>query len=196
MSGASPISAARGKLIVISAPSGSGKTTIAREMLSRNSSLRFSVSATTRGMRRGEVDGEDYFFLTPEEFRRRVGQGEFVEWEEIYGDLYGTLQSEVDAALRGGKHLLFDVDVKGALSIKRAYPEACLIFIRPPSLQVLEQRLRSRLTEDAEALGRRLERVPMELDQAPLFDHQVVNDVLTKAIEEVHEIVQLHLRTP
>ncbi|MCC6395694.1 MAG: guanylate kinase [Bacteroidetes bacterium] len=196
MSGATPISAARGKLIVISAPSGSGKTTIAREMLSRNSSLRFSVSATTRGMRRGEVDGEDYFFLTPEEFRRRVSRGEFVEWEEIYGDLYGTLQSEVDAALRGGKHLLFDVDVKGALSIKRAYPEACLIFIRPPSLQVLEQRLRSRLTEDAEALGRRLERVPMELDQAPLFDYQVVNDVLTKAIEEVHEIVQLHLRTP
>jgi guanylate kinase len=147
-------------------------------------------------MRRGEVDGEDYFFLTPEEFRRRVSQGEFVEWEEIYGDLYGTLQSEVDAALSGGKHLLFDVDVKGALSIKRAYPEACLIFIRPPSLQVLEQRLRLRLTEDAEALGRRLERVPMELDQAPLFDHQVVNDVLTRAVEQVHEIVQLHLRTP
>jgi guanylate kinase len=147
-------------------------------------------------MRRGEVDGEDYFFLAAEEFRRRVGLGEFVEWEEIYGDLYGTLQSEVDAALRGGKHLLFDVDVKGGLSIKRAYPEACLIFIRPPSLQVLEQRLRLRLTEDAEALGRRLERVPMELEQAPLFDHQVVNDVLTRAIEEVHEIVQQHLRTP
>jgi len=196
MTGASPTSAGRGKLIVISAPSGSGKTTIAREILRRNSSLRFSVSATTRGMRRGEVEGEDYFFLAPEEFRRRVGLGEFVEWEEIYGDLYGTLQSEVDAALRGGKHLLFDVDVKGALSIKRAYPEACLIFIRPPSLQVLEQRLRLRLTEDAEALGRRLERVPMELDQAPLFDHQVVNDVLTRAIEEVHEIVQQHLRTP
>lgn len=184
----------RGKLVVVAAPSGSGKTTIARELLRRNPSLRFSVSATTRPMRRGEVDGEDYFFLTPEEFRDRVSLGHFVEWEEIYGNLYGTLQSEVDAALRQGKHLLFDVDVKGALSIKRAYPKACLIFIRPPSMEVLEQRLRARLTEDAEALGRRLERVPMELAQAPLFDFQVVNDVLTKAIEEVQSIVHSHLQ--
>ncbi len=196
MTGESSTSSGNGKLIVLSAPSGSGKTTIAREVLKRNSSLRFSVSATTRPMRRGEVNGEDYFFLEPEEFRRRVDLGEFVEWEEIYGNLYGTLQSEVDAAVRQGKNLLFDVDVKGALSVKRTYPEACLIFVRPPSVAVLEQRLRARLTEDTEALGRRLERVPMELDQAPLFDWQVVNDVLTKAIDEVQKIVEQHLQSP
>lgn len=185
-----------GKLIVIAAPSGAGKTTLAREILRRNPSLRFSVSATTRPIRREEADGKDYFFLTPDEFRRRVAHGDFVEWEEIYGNLYGTLHSEVDASLRKGKHLLFDVDVKGALSIKGTYPEACLIFIRPPSREVLEQRLRDRLTENAEALGRRLERVPMELEQAPLFDWQVVNDELTKAIDEVQQIVQRHLQTP
>jgi len=186
----------RGKLIVIAAPSGAGKTTLAREILQRNPSLRFSVSATTRPIRRGEVDGKDYYFLSPDEFRRRVALGDFVEWEEIYGNLYGTLHSEVDAALKTGKHLLFDVDVKGALSIKGRYPEACLIFIRPPSREVLEQRLRARLTENAEALGRRLERVPMELEQASLFDWQVVNDVLETAIDEVQRIVQHHVQTP
>jgi len=196
MTGAAVQSSGRGKLIVVAAPSGSGKTTIARSILKRNSLLRFSVSATTRPKRRGETDGVDYFFLKPEEFRHHVDAGHFVEWEEIYGNLYGTLKSEVDAALRQGKHLLFDVDVKGALSIKRAYPEACLIFIRPPSVLVLEERLRARLTEDAEALHRRLERVPMELAQASLFDWQVVNDLLPRATEEVQMIVENHLLKP
>lgn len=194
MAGPSSQGAVRGKIIVISAPSGAGKTTIAREVLRRNESLRFSVSATTRPMRRGEVDGEDYFFLTREEFERRIAAGEFVEWEIIYGNLYGTLQSEVDAAILTGRNLLFDVDVKGALSIKRKYPEALLIFISPPSIQVLEQRLRARLTEDVEALGRRLERVPMEMAKAKEFHHTVVNDVLTRAIEEVTTIVQHYLQ--
>jgi guanylate kinase len=192
MNGGTPATG-RGKIVVISAPSGSGKTTIAHEMLSRNPSLRFSVSATTRPMRQGEVDGEDYFFLTHEEFKRRVAAGEFVEWEEIYGNLYGTLQSEVDAALLLGRNLLFDVDVNGALSIKQKYPEALLIFISAPSLEVLEQRLRARHTEDAEALGRRLERMPMELAKTEEFDYTVVNDVLARAVEEVQTIVQNHL---
>lgn len=185
---------ARGKIIVVAAPSGAGKTSIAKEILRRNPSLRFSVSATTRAMRPGETDGNDYFFLPRAEFENRIAAGAFVEWENIYGNLYGTLKSEVDTALEQGKHLLFDVDVKGALSIKRVYPEACLIFIRPPSVEVLEQRLRARLTEDGETLRRRLERVPMELDQAKLFDRQVVNDILSRATDEVDTIVHTHLQ--
>ena len=183
-----------GKIVVISAPSGAGKTSIAREILRRNTTLRFSVSATTRPMRIGEREGKDYFFLAPDEFRRRVAAGEFVEWEEIYGNYYGTLQCEVDAAIVQGRHLLFDVDVKGALSIKCKYQQALLIFISPPSAAVLEERLRARLTEDATMLARRLERVPMELAQAPQFDRCVVNDVLERAVTEVQEIVEQHLQ--
>jgi guanylate kinase len=183
-----------GKLVVISAPSGAGKTSIAKEILRRNSSLRFSISATTRPMRVAESNGKDYFFLTPDEFSSRVESGEFVEWEEIYGNYYGTLQSEVDAAISQGKHLLFDIDVKGALSIKRKYPEALLIFISPPSASVLEERLRGRLTEDAATLARRLDRVPMELAQAGQFDSTVINDVLDRAVAEVQKIVEHYLQ--
>jgi len=184
-----------GKLIVVSAPSGSGKTTIAHEILRRNPTLSFSVSATTRKQRAGEVDGKDYFFLTPEGFKRRVDAGDFVEWEELYGDSYGTLKSEVDRALQHGQHLLFDVDVKGGLSIKRQYPEALLIFIEAPNMEVLKQRLVGRHTEDEEAISRRLERVPMELEMGKEFDHQVVNDELTHAIDEVQRLVYSYLHT-
>jgi guanylate kinase len=182
-----------GKLIVVSAPSGSGKTTIAHEILSRNPSLRFSVSATTRPMRAGEVHGRDYYFLSREEFQAKVHAGEFVEWEELYGDAYGTLRSEVEGALREEKHLLFDVDVKGGLSIKNQYPEALLIFIRPPSQEVLEQRLRDRHTESETALARRLARVPMELEAGKKFDCEVINDDLRRAVDEVQTIVYRHL---
>jgi guanylate kinase len=181
-----------GTIVVIAAPSGSGKTSIARAILNRNSSLQFSVSATTRPRREGEREGKDYFFLTKEEFRKRAEAGEFVEWEEIYGNYYGTLQCEVDASLHGGMNILFDVDVKGALSIKKKYPQALLIFISPPSLAVLEERLRARRTEDAQTLTRRLERVPMEMAQASRFDRVVVNDLLDRAIAEVQEIVEHH----
>src|SRR5512147_2434897 len=136
-----------GNLIVISAPSGSGKTTIAREVMHQIPGIEFSVSATTRPKRVTEEDGRDYFFLTREEFRRRVDAGEFAEWEEIYGDFYGTLRSEIDRALAQGERMLFDVDVKGGLSIKRLYPEALLIFIEPPSVEILHERLRNRKTE-------------------------------------------------
>ena len=184
----------QGKLVVISAPSGAGKTSIAREILRLNPSLSFSVSATTRTKRTEETNGKDYFFLTKDEFLRRVEAGEFVEWETIYGNYYGTLKAEVDRALEGGRHLLFDVDVKGGLSIKRQYPEALMVFIRPPSLEILQQRLRDRNTEDVNTLARRLERVPMELDLGNAFEHQVVNDKLPQAIAEVHRIVQKHLQ--
>lgn len=183
----------RGKLIVISAPSGAGKTTIAREVLKRIPSLEFSVSATTRPRRLGEEDGRDYFFLTREEFDRRARGGEFVEWEEIYGNLYGTLKSELDRALHNGRHLLFDVDVKGGLSIKRQYPEALLIFIEPPGMEVLRQRLRDRHTEDAATLARRMERVAMEMEAGKAFDRHCINDELARAVEEVQALVQEYL---
>jgi guanylate kinase len=159
------------KLIVISAPSGSGKTTIVREILKRHPETAFSVSATTRKKRDAEVHGQDYFFLTEKEFEEKIAQGELIEWERIYGDYYGSLKSQVDHALRTGTSMLFDVDVKGALSIKRKYPtDAVLIFIDPPSLESLTQRLSNRKTESAETLHRRLERVPMEMAKGAEFD--------------------------
>jgi guanylate kinase len=184
----------QGRLIVISAPSGSGKTTIARKIMSMNMSLGFSVSATTRPKRDGEVDGKDYFFLSKEEFRRKIDAGEFVEWEELYGNLYGTLKGEVDRTLKKGGHLLFDVDVKGALSIKRLYPEAVLIFIKPPNFEVLKHRLLGRHTEDEATLQRRLDRVPMELEMGNTFDFQIVNDDLSASVAAVQKIVQQHLQ--
>ncbi len=184
----------RGKLIVVSGPSGSGKTTIAREILRRYPLLQFSVSATTRPCRAGEVEGKDYYFLSREEFLHRVEMGEFAEWEELYGHYYGTPRSEIEGRLRLGKHLLFDVDVRGALSIKRLYPEAMLIFVAPPNRQILEERLRRRQTEGDEALARRLARADLELDMGKKFDHRVVNDALQQALAEVERIVEHYLQ--
>ncbi len=182
---------AGGKLIVIAAPSGCGKTTIAKAILALYPEMLFSVSATTRTMRAGEVHGKDYFFLSKEEFEERTRTKDLVEWEEIYGNYYGTLKSEIQRALEQGRVMLFDVDVKGALSIRNHFTaDAVLIFIRPPSSEVLQKRLENRKTEDPETLKRRLDRVPMELAQGSKFDYQVVNDDLQKAINEVHAIVQ------
>lgn len=183
----------RGKLVVISAPSGSGKTTVAREIMKLNPSLAFSVSATTRTMRPGEVEGKDYFFLSREEFKRWIEADEFVEWEELYGNYYGTLKREVDRVLDRGQHLLFDVDVNGGLSIKRQYPDVLTIFIRPRSMEVLRTRLQKRGTESNATMKSRLARVPMEFEKGDGFDHQIVNDVLSQTVEEVQKIVQTHI---
>lgn len=183
-----------GKLIVISAPSGAGKTTIAHEILRRNPSLCFSVSATTRPRRDNETDGKDYFFLTKEEFLGRANAGEFVEWEEIYSQYYGTLKVEIERARRSRKDILFDIDVNGALSIKKQYPDALLVFIRPPSEAALVERLKQRHTENDETLTRRLARVPMEMKKGSLFDVEVINDDLALAIENVQKIVKQSLR--
>jgi guanylate kinase len=180
---------AQGKLVVISAPSGAGKTTIARAVLAAHPTFSFSVSATTRPKRDHEHDGVDYFFLSREEFLRRRDAGDFVETEEIYGNLYGTLKSEIDRALAAGRHLLFDVDVKGGLSLHARYPGALLIFIRPPSLDVLRQRLVNRGTDDEAAVDRRMERVAMEMERGRSFTHQVVNDELARATAEVDALV-------
>ncbi len=181
-------------LFVLSAPSGAGKTTIARSILRQFPAMQFSVSATTRAQRPRETNGKDYFFLSREEFERRVAEGGLVEWEEIYGDLYGTLKSEVDRVLEIGGHMLFDIDVKGALSIKRLYGEtAVLIFVRPPSMDVLRERLERRGTDSTEVIDRRMQRAAWELEQAPLFDHVVLNDDLQRSIPEVAGIVTTHM---
>jgi guanylate kinase len=183
-----------GKLIVISAPSGCGKTTIAKAILSKYPAMLFSVSATTRPIRSGEANGKDYFFLTKLEFEDRIRVGDLVEWEEIYGNYYGTLKSEIRRALDHGNTMMFDVDVKGALSIRQHFPnDSVLIFIKPPSMEVLKNRLENRKTESPETLKRRLDRVPMELKEGSQFDFQVVNDDLNKAIAEVNEIVQKNI---
>jgi guanylate kinase len=185
---------AKGKLIVISAPSGCGKTTIGKAILAKHPTMLFSVSATTRPIRTGEVNGKDYFFLTKREFEDRIRIGDLVEWEEIYGNYYGTLKSEIHRALNHGYSMMFDVDVKGALSIRKHFPEdSVLIFIKPPSIDVLKKRLENRNTESSETLKRRLDRVPMETEKGPQFDFQVVNADLNDAIAEVEDIVSKSL---
>ncbi len=190
----------RGKLIVLSAPSGSGKTTIAKAIMQKYPAMLFSVSATTRARRGGEKDGKDYFFLTREEFEKRVASQDLVEWEkypdEAHGNYYGTLKSEVDRALDAGSVMLFDVDVKGALSIKKKYPQdAVLIFIKPPNFEELKDRLLNRKTEDQETIRRRLQRAEMEMEKGKEFDYQVVNDELPRAIAEVDAIIKEHTHT-
>jgi guanylate kinase len=183
----------RGNLIVVSAPSGAGKTTIVKAVLAKYPSMLFSVSATTRPKRDIEVDGQDYFFLERMDFEKRIAAGKLVEWEEIYGNLYGTLKAEVDRALASGKTMLFDIDVKGGLSIKRLYPlDSVIIFIKPPSIEILRERLRNRKTEDDATFKRRMDRVAMELGMAHQFDFQVVNDNLEQAIAEVDTLVIEH----
>lgn len=153
----------------------------------------FSVSATTRPRREGEINGKDYFFLTKTEFEERIRKGELVEWEEIYDNYYGTLRSEANKALQQGRVMLFDVDVKGGLSIRQNFhSDSLLIFIKPPSFEVLRKRLESRKTEGFESFKRRMERVPMELEKGKEFDFQVVNDDLQKAIDEVDTLIRKH----
>jgi guanylate kinase len=179
------------KLFVLAGPSGCGKTTIAKSILQKYSNIVFSISATTREMRTTETNAKDYYFIQRTEFEEKIKQGELIEWEEIYGDYYGSLKSEVDNAFAGGKSILFDVDVKGALSIKNKYGNnAKLIFIMPPSIEKLIDRLRNRKTESEETLKRRMKRVKMEMSFAQDFDYRVINDLLEKAIEEVSGIVQ------
>jgi guanylate kinase len=182
------------KLFVIAAPSGGGKTSIVKALLERHPEFQFSVSATTRAMRPGERDGKDYFFLDRTRFQELIARGELVEYEELYGNYYGTLKSETDRVLTNGTSMIFDVDVRGALSIKRMYgSQAVLIFIAPPSMAVLEERLRNRRTEDEQTLRRRMERWEMELATGKEFDHTIVNDQLQRAIDEVDSIIIHHL---
>jgi guanylate kinase len=180
-----------GKLIVISAPSGAGKTTIVKKLLEAIPSLEFSISACSRPKRPGEEDGKDYYFISIEEFLKKITSNEFLEWEEVYNkQYYGTLISEVERIWKKGNHVIFDVDVKGGLTIKGKYPEETLaIFIRPPSLEVLEERLTNRSTEDKESLRKRLDKAKFEMGFASEFDAIIINNDLEKAVTETIEMV-------
>ena len=186
-----------GKAILFSAPSGCGKTTIIKELMQYFDCFDFSISATSRAPRGEEQDGKDYYFLSKEEFMRRVEQDDFLEWEEVYsGTCYGTLKSEVERIWDGGKVIVFDVDVNGGRNIKRYFGEDALsIFVMPPSIEVLEQRLRSRGTDSEEAIVKRLARSAEELKQAPAFDVTIVNDDLARAVEETRRVVERFLRS-
>jgi guanylate kinase len=180
------------RIVVLSAPSGAGKTTIAHTLLENNPGWRFSVSATTRSKRPNEVDGRDYHFLTVEQFRQRIADGDLVEWEEIYGNLYGTLRSEVMRLLEpgGDARVIFDVDVKGSLAIREAFPDdAYLIFVAPPTVEEMKRRLMARQTESAEQIERRIERADMELAMRDLFDAIVVNDDIERAVREIENLL-------
>jgi len=184
--------AARGKLVVMSGPSGVGKTTVLRRLLATcRLPLCASVSATTRPPRPDEVDGVDYHFLSEEEFHRRRAGGEFLECYEVYssGWWYGTLNSEVDSGLQSGKWIVLGIDVHGAFSVVERHPDAITIFLRPGSLEVLEKRLRGRGTEDDEAIRRRLEQAKNELALADWYRYQVVNDDLDRTVREICDIL-------
>lgn len=179
------------KVIIFSAPSGSGKTTIVHELLKRYPQFEFSISATSRSPRGAERDGVDYYFLTEEEFLRRIEADAFVEWEAVYaGTHYGTLRSEVDRIWSKGNVIIFDVDVVGGVNLKRIFGDkACSVFIMPPSIEELERRLIGRGTDAAEVIAKRVAKAGQEIERAPEFDHVVVNDDLQRAIADTCAII-------
>lgn len=182
------------KLIIITAPSGAGKTTIVQHLLASFDELAFSVSATTRKRREHEEEGHDYYFLSPKTFKERIDAEQFVEWEEVYeNQFYGTLKSEVERLWKLGKHIIFDIEVKGALNIKKAYPDNSMaIFIQPPSKEILFERLRNRKTESEDSLRKRIARAELELSHADQFDQIIVNDILSDALAEAESIVSTY----
>lgn len=185
----------KGRLILITAPSGAGKTTIVRHLLSKYDELDFSVSATTRDPRPGEIDGIDYYFLSHEAFKSKIASNDFVEWEEVYeNQFYGTLKSEVERIWKLGKHIIFDIEVNGARNIQKVYPNDTLsIFIQPPSEEALLNRLRGRKTEDEASLKKRMARSVKELTYANYFDLVLVNDVLEDALANAEDILESYL---
>lgn len=183
----------QGKLIVFSAPSGSGKTTIVRHLLGvEDLNLEFSISATSRDKRGKEIDGEDYYFLSAKEFKSKIKNEEFLEWEEVYRDnFYGTLKTEVERIWALGKNVIFDIDVSGGLRIKRKFPnETLAVFVKPPSIDELKIRLKKRKTESEDKINMRVAKASAELATAPLFDTIIVNDTLENALEDAETQVR------
>lgn len=183
------------RAVLFSAPSGSGKTTIIRRIMQYFDCFEFSISATSRQPRAGEQHGVDYYFLTPTEFEQRVKLGHFLEWEEVYaGTCYGTLKSEIDRICSTGKVVIFDVDVNGGINLKHYFgDDALAIFVMPPSIEVLEQRLRGRGTESEESIQKRLGRSAKELEEAPRFDITIINDNLDQAVSNTREAIERFL---
>ena len=181
-----------GKLIVFSAPSGSGKTTIVNHLVNQEGlNLEFSVSATSRAARAHEVEGTDYYFISIEDFKQKIKNEEFLEWEEVYRDnFYGTLKEEVERIWALGKNVIFDIDVVGGLRIKKKFPEQTLaIFVKPPSIEELKIRLKKRKTESDDKINMRVAKASIEMATAPQFDHVILNDNLEKALEEAENII-------
>ena len=177
------------KLVVISGSSGVGKGTVIKEFLKKHPDFKLSISCTTRKKRDGEVHGENYFFLTPEEFNEAISKDDFLEWAEFSGNLYGTRKSFVEECLKNGDNLILEIDTKGALNVKKLIPQAALIFITPPSMEELESRLRGRHTETEEAIQKRLASIKSELENSKQFEYQVVNDEIDNAVRQLEKII-------
>jgi guanylate kinase len=187
----------KGKAIIFSAPSGAGKTTIVHHLLKSDLNLAFSVSACSRPMRLNEIQGEDYYFLTVEEFKVKIIRNEFLEWEEVYKDnYYGTLKSEIERIWESGKHVIFDVDVVGGINLKKYFGKNALsIFVKAPSIAHLEARLKLRETETPESIARRIGKAEKEMAYASQFDYVLLNDDLDKACLEAENLVSNFLNT-
>ena len=181
----------KGKLIILSAPSGAGKSTIINALLKKSLNLEFSISACNRGMRTGEVDKKDYYFISTKEFKNKILEDKFVEWEEVYEDhYYGTLKSEVERIINSGNNVIFDIDIVGGINIKELYKEDALaIFIMPPSVAELEKRLINRSTDKLEDIKKRVNKAEQEIKQSNKFDKIIINDNLENAINETYKAV-------
>ena len=187
----------KGKFIIVSAPSGAGKTSVIRRLMQAGLGLEFSVSAASRPPRPNEINGRDYFFISAEEFREKINKGELLEWQEVYKDqYYGTLKSEVERIWKTGHHVLFDLDVQGGMNLKKMFPENSLsLFIMPPSLEELEKRLRLRSTENEESLSKRLEKAGNEITFSVNFDIIIINDILEDAVSQAIQAVSQYLKS-
>ena len=178
----------KGTLVILSAPSGTGKSTICRRLLQRRKDLKYSVSGTTRAPRPGEKNGRHYFFLSKEEFKRKIARNEFLEWALVHDEYYGTPRSFIESALKEGSSVLLAIDVQGAASIRRKIPEAILVFVAPPSLESLKERLAAR-RDDSQTVAKRLANSKGELAEAKNYDYLVVNDDLEKAVSQIESIL-------
>ncbi|MCG8475582.1 MAG: guanylate kinase [Cytophagales bacterium] len=181
-----------GKVIIFSAPSGSGKTTIVRHLLETRNDLGFSISACTRDKRgRAESNGKDYFFLTPDEFKQKIDNDEFVEWQEVYqGNFYGTLKTEIQRIWNEGKHVIFDVDVKGGINLKKYFGEKALsVFVKVPSVDELEKRLKGRATDNEHSISQRLFKAKFEMSFEDQFDYSLLNEDLDESFAKAQEVV-------
>lgn len=180
----------RGLIIVISAPSGAGKTTVLKRLMQRHPEIVFSVSATTRTPRPGEEDGKDYFFFSTDEFRKGIEAGEFAEWAEVHGHFYGTPESFLESQVSQDKDVILDIDTQGAFQLKSNHPEAVLVFLAPPSFEELERRLRARETESEDVVERRLAVARTELELSGKYDHVVVNTEIEDAVKDIETVIE------